>query len=866
MKLKIRELCATILALLAVHGLFAVNVSADAQTEKGRIRLAERDVLVFADDGTLTVNAATTVELLMVGGGGGGGECLWGKNSDYQGGAGGGAGGVIHKQALTLMPGDYSIVIGEGGEVSANGGDTKITGSSDFVLTAFGGGAGADWGGNPGKSGGSGGGSTLSSSTGAPRQAGGEAAHADAENLGFGGGVACHQYGAGGGGGATAPGESPAGSTPGTGGDGYECAIVGTNVWYAGGGAGFRKGAGNATGHYVAGGKGGGGACNNTVSEPGVDGLGGGGCGGSKGGKGVVIVSFVSNAGSEADTDDFRLSGGDKCIPMLEDTVLIFRQSGSLNVSGSGLVEVLLVGGGGGGGTTNAYGAGGGGAGGVIHRQGVFLNEGTYDIVVGAGGEIGADGLDTSAFGFRALGGGAGSNAGSTSTGRSGGSGGGATYEYNKEAHYPFFAGAAAIGAIYGNMGHAGGGTANLYGAGGGGGAGAPGEPQETPSPDMGSTPGAGGDGYCCSITGVETWYGGGGTGYRGNSSNVKNTAVGGKGGGGASVLLDGNRVPGPGTDGLGGGGCGGAKGGSGLVIVRYHKASYATRFEGAEGGEMTQWRSFRIHTFAEDGTFTMPTNGMVEVLLVGGGGGGGECLWGKNSNYQGGAGGGAGGVVHVTNLVLASGPHEIKIGAGGEIDQNGENTTAFDLVAYGGGAGARYDDRSEVTSEPYGRIGSNGGSGGGSTHARRETMPTEPIPGGLAAYSAEGNLGHDGGICTHVYGASGGGGAGGAGGNTAGASGSSPGCGGVGIACSITGREVYYAGGGAGYRNKQQADGGLGGGGSCVMSTDGASSAPSAGVDGLGGGGCGGAAGGKGVVIIRYCFREPPGTVLVIR
>lgn len=862
MKLKIREVCATVLALLAAQGLFAVNVSADAQTEKGRIRLAERDVLMFADNGTLTVNAATTVELLMVGGGGGGG--VNSTSQVLQGGAGGGGGGVVHKESLTLMPGDYSIVIGEGGAVGENGGNTTISKSTDFILTAYGGGAGANNGGYAGKDGGSGGGSTLKPNTTDYKTAG---QPVGGDNLGFAGGVASHQYGAGGGGGATAPGETPSGttsSTPGKGGDGYACAIVGTNVWYAGGGAGYRSGGGKAPGGVVAGGKGGGGACNNTVSEPGVDGLGGGGCGGSKGGKGVVIVSFASDAGSEKDTDDFLLSGGDKCIPLLEDTVLVFRQSGSLKVMGSGVAEVLLVGGGGGGGTTNQYGAGGGGAGGVIHRQGVFLNEGTYDIVVGAGGEIGADGQDSSAFGFRALGGGAGSNAGSTSAGHSGGSGGGAAYYPGGQ--YPYFPGATAVGASYGNMGHNGGGTANPYGAGGGGGAGAPGEPSAEPSADAASIPGNGGDGYPCSITGAETWYGGGGTGYRGNSSNVRNTAVGGRGGGGESVAVDGDRLPGPGTDGLGGGGCGGAKGGSGVVIVRYHKATYATRFEGAEGGVMTQWRSFRIHTFTEDGTFTMPTNGMVEVLLVGGGGGGGECLYGQNSNYQGGAGGGAGGVVHVTNLLLAAGSHAITIGAGGGIGTNGEDTVAFDRVAHGGGAGARYDGRSTVTKEPYGNIGSDGGSGGGSTHARRDaTMASEPIPGGQAVYAAEGNLGHDGGVCTHVYGASGGGGAGGVGGDTAGATGSSPGCGGIGIACSITGREVYYAGGGAGYRNTQQADGGLGGGGACERLSDGTSAARP-GEDGLGGGGCGGAVGGKGVVIIRYCFRESPGMVLLFR
>ena len=57
------------------------------------------------------------------------------------------------------------------------------------------------------------------------------------------------------------------------------------------------------------------------------------------------------------------------------------------------------------------------------------------------------------------------------------------------------------------------------------------------------------------------TYYAGGGAGFRSGQ-----TVDGGEGGGGSCK----NTVAESGTDGLGGGGCGGAKGGSGVVIVRY--------------------------------------------------------------------------------------------------------------------------------------------------------------------------------------------------------------------------------------------------------------------------------------------------------
>ncbi len=537
------------------------------------------------------------------------------------------------------------------------------------------------------------------------------------------------------------------------------------------------------------------------------------------------------------DTPDFALSGGDELIPLYEDTVLVFRQSGTLHVTGSGYVEILAVGGGGGGGANGtSYGGAGGGAGGVVHLTDQFVTGGNYSVVVGSGGAVGSAGETTTVSGsgvaINAYGGGEGAAGGSSSKGGNGASGGGSSIASGGSA----LVGGEAIYSSALNRGNDGGGASNPFGGGGGGGAGAVGETTGS------STPGRGGEGYCCTIVGTNVWYGGGGAGFR-NKFDVS----GGCGGGGSCVkATDGqSSTSGAGVDGHGGGGCGGAAGGKGIVIVRYHKISYKTAFTGATGGTRTRRQGSFIHTFTEDGTFMMPVDGLVEVLLVGGGGGGGVNDSSGNG-WQGGGGGGAGGVVHVTNMVLRAGSYAVVIGDGGEIGVNGENTAAFGKLAYGGGAGARYDGRgtSQVSEEgPYGRIGLSGASGGGSTHVAN-VYSGLAVAGGSAIYGEEGNLGHDGGACTHQYGASGGGGAGEAGGNN---NGGVPGVGGRGYSCDISGLMTYYAGGGAGFRRGQRVAGGEGGGGACNDTEAGP------GVDGLGGGGCGGAKGGSGVVIIRY-------------
>jgi hypothetical protein len=104
-----------------------------------------------------------------------------------------------------------------------------------------------------------------------------------------------------------------------------------------------------------------------------------------------------------------------------------FTQSDVLHVRAEGIIEYLIVGGGGGGG---GWAGGGGGGGGTVLTGFKRLTVGTYDIVIGAGGNAGTDignsglqsqagvrdstaGGNTTAFGLTAYGGGAG---GATST------------------------------------------------------------------------------------------------------------------------------------------------------------------------------------------------------------------------------------------------------------------------------------------------------------------------------------------------------------------------------------------------------------------------------------------------------------------
>lgn len=249
----------------------------------------------------------------------------------------------------------------------------------------------------------------------------------------------------------------------------------------------------------------------------------------------------------------------------------------------------------------------------------------------------------------------------------------------------------------------------------------------------------------------------------------------------------------------------------------------------------------YAIHTFTSDGFFYTQYPLDVDFLILGGGGGGGQ------SSLGGGGGGGAGGLI-IDSISLLPGSYSITIGLGGNSGAtnggngfNGEDTTAFERTALGGGGGGNYQT-----------IGLAGGCGGG---AGRNAV----VAGGKGKIAQ----GYNGGNCLTTPNSIGGGGGGtysaGITGDTAPAI-SEPsytnGAGGSGTSSNITGTEIYYGGGGGGasFTTYTYGAGGIGGGGNggndIVSAQNGTANT----------GGGGGADsnltsgnGGSGIVIVRY-------------
>lgn len=277
-------------------------------------------------------------------------------------------------------------------------------------------------------------------------------------------------------------------------------------------------------------------------------------------------------------------------------------------------VDVLIVAGGGGSGWDLS---GGGGGGGVVYlEQEVDIPAGSYSIYVGDGGDgsstyygraeiNGENGENSEAFGYVAVGGGGSGFQNGNSQGNSGGSGGGsagtATSSGGASSQPTSVTGLFASSAVgYGSAGGASGGAAPNYPAGGGGGAGQAGQSPSGAS----SAGGKGGDGIQINIDGNNYYWGGGGGGAShtdsagggngglgggGGGAGTAGSSSGGSGGGQAInsggngyVAADGSSVfPPPQVGGTNtGGGAGGAhnnnpsgngaKGGSGIVMVRY--------------------------------------------------------------------------------------------------------------------------------------------------------------------------------------------------------------------------------------------------------------------------------------------------------
>jgi hypothetical protein len=267
-----------------------------------------------------------------------------------------------------------------------------------------------------------------------------------------------------------------------------------------------------------------------------------------------------------------------------------------------------------------------------------------------------------------------------------------------------------------------------------------------------------------------------------------------------------------------------------------------------ATGGTETTCDQYVIHTFTSNGTFTLTSNGIVDILLVGGGGGGGY-------NVSGGGGGGGGGVIYEVNQEWSSGSYSVAIGSGGAAGTNGGDTIvsnggAISYTAKGGGYGG---------SGTYGLgnySGNNGGCGGGAAYNFVRSPGAGVAGQGYSGGYAQQKLIRTGGTNFYRRGGGGGGGAGGLGGNAVAVSnGTISGAGGIGVIVNITCSDVYYGGGGSGGCTGPgiASNGGLGGGGNGYASEGATASNGTNGLGGGGGGGGNGYSGGSGIVIIRY-------------
>jgi hypothetical protein len=192
---------------------------------------------LFTETGSFSIlSGSRELQFIAVGGGGAGGRALSTSGSNYSYGGGGGGGGVSQNSYAAGVLSSISINIGSGGSVSnwpsggpSNGGQTQVIasmGGTPFpILTANGGGYGADtFGGINANSGASGGGAGIKVISGAQTN---YAAGAGDGVTGFNGGTVITGF-TGGGGGHGGGSASAGGSGPTAGGLG----ITAYNTWF----------------------------------------------------------------------------------------------------------------------------------------------------------------------------------------------------------------------------------------------------------------------------------------------------------------------------------------------------------------------------------------------------------------------------------------------------------------------------------------------------------------------------------------------------------------------------------------------------------------------------------------------------------
>ena len=253
-----------------------------------------------------------------------------------------------------------------------------------------------------------------------------------------------------------------------------------------------------------------------------------------------------------------------------------------------------------------------------------------------------------------------------------------------------------------------------------------------------------------------------------------------------------------------------------------------------AVGATSSTSGAYTYHEWTSSGTLSV-SGSQIEALIIGGGGGAG-------AGY--GGGGGAGELKISDVFTPAFSTQTVTIGAGGDNNTNGGDTSLGSITSKGGGGGGSH----------WTNAGLAGGSGGGggcstpydSTNAgggASSSSFVSPITGNAYANiggSASGGTWSAGG---------GGGGAGGAGGGNNGGSGRSI------SQFSQFGVSGVFAGGGGGSRpyTPSTGTGGTGGAGGGGHGWGNGFTGDS-GTDGTGsGGGSGGTGGGSGIVIVRH-------------
>ena len=257
-------------------GFICASVSGACNTLVTAPDCANVKIATFTGPGTFTVNtisttaAENTVGYMVVAGGGGGGRKCSGGLSNFENGAGGGAGGFREGRnvpidnfsasplvansptnAITVTATGYPIVIGGGGSGGTGSPSPGLRGtlSSFSTITSAGGGGGGGAGGNgcsPGASGGGeqnwGGGCNPTGNTPPTSPPQGQNGGAGAQNATGGGGS-----GGGGGAGEAGINAAPGGTTGARGAAGVTNSITGSPVGRSGGGGGAGPGPGAAS-------------------------------------------------------------------------------------------------------------------------------------------------------------------------------------------------------------------------------------------------------------------------------------------------------------------------------------------------------------------------------------------------------------------------------------------------------------------------------------------------------------------------------------------------------------------------------------------------------------------------------------------